>query len=164
MKNFKKKELNNSNGITLIALVITIIVLLILAGISINMLTGDNNILTKAGETKTTYEELAFKEQLQIEVLGNYSSTTELNATTLKENIEKNIDNSNVTNNELPLIVKNTKTNTVYLIDTDGTVMLYDENAVARIKDKFYATLQLAINAVPTDNTKKEIITIIIFF
>ena len=47
----KKKE----NGITLIALVITIIVLLILAGVSIAMLTGDNGILTQAQNAKNTY-------------------------------------------------------------------------------------------------------------
>ena len=41
-----------SKGITLIALVITIIVLLILAGVSIAMLTGNNGILTKAQESK----------------------------------------------------------------------------------------------------------------
>lgn len=41
-------------GITLIALVITIIVLLILAGVSIAMLTGDNGILTRSREAKTT--------------------------------------------------------------------------------------------------------------
>ena len=41
-------------GITLIALVITIIVLLILAGVSIAMLTGENGILTKA--TQSTEE------------------------------------------------------------------------------------------------------------
>lgn len=46
MKNFKKKALKNTNGITLIALVITIIVLLILAGISISMLSGDNRNFT----------------------------------------------------------------------------------------------------------------------
>ena len=40
--------LTNNKGITLIALVITIIVLLILAGVSIAMLTGDNGLLTKA--------------------------------------------------------------------------------------------------------------------
>ena len=40
------------NGITLVALVITIIVLLILAGVSIAMLTGDNGILTKATKAK----------------------------------------------------------------------------------------------------------------
>ena len=45
----KKKLQRKQNGITLIALVITIIVLLILAGISIAMLTGENrNINTSA--------------------------------------------------------------------------------------------------------------------
>ena len=43
----KKTNLNNFRGITLIALVITIIVLLILAGVSIAMLTGNNGILTR---------------------------------------------------------------------------------------------------------------------
>lgn len=51
-----KKELENkeeaNKGITLIALVITIIVLLILAGVSIATLTGDNGVLTKATEAK----------------------------------------------------------------------------------------------------------------
>lgn len=49
--------MKNQRGITLIALVITIIVLLILAGVSIAMLTGENGLLTKAksagDETKT---------------------------------------------------------------------------------------------------------------
>ena len=47
---FKTKE---AKGITLIALVITIIVLLILAGVTIATLTGDNGILGKANEAKT---------------------------------------------------------------------------------------------------------------
>ena len=42
--------MKNQRGITLIALVITIIVLLILAGVSIAMLTGENGILTRAGD------------------------------------------------------------------------------------------------------------------
>ena len=46
MKYSKDKFKYNINGITLIALVITIIVLLILAGVSITMLTGNNGILT----------------------------------------------------------------------------------------------------------------------
>ena len=41
---------NNQKGITLIALVVTIIVLLILAGVSIAMLSGENGILTKASQ------------------------------------------------------------------------------------------------------------------
>ena len=44
--------LKNNKGITLIALVITIIVLLILAGVSIAMLTGGNGLLTKSTEAK----------------------------------------------------------------------------------------------------------------
>ena len=47
---FKMKR--QQKGITLIALVVTIIVLLILAGISINMLTGQNGILNRASEAK----------------------------------------------------------------------------------------------------------------
>ena len=45
--------MKNQKGITLIALVITIIVLLILAGVSIAMLTGENGILTQAGNAKS---------------------------------------------------------------------------------------------------------------
>ena len=44
--------MKNQRGITLIALVITIIVLLILAGVSIAMLTGDNGILTNASKAQ----------------------------------------------------------------------------------------------------------------
>ena len=45
MENFmKNKSIKKKKEITLIALVITIIVMLILAGISITMLTGDNSI------------------------------------------------------------------------------------------------------------------------
>ena len=46
-----------NKGITLIALVITIIVLLILAGVAIAMLSGENGILKKAAEAKTKTEE-----------------------------------------------------------------------------------------------------------
>lgn len=44
--------MRKNNGITLIALVVTIIVLLILAGVSITTLTGDNGILTSASNAK----------------------------------------------------------------------------------------------------------------
>ena len=49
--NVKIKQ-NTNKGITLIALVITIIVLLILAGVSIAMLTGENGILTQAQKSR----------------------------------------------------------------------------------------------------------------
>ena len=47
-----EKYIGKKQGITLIALVVTIIVLLILAGVSIQMLTGQNGILKRAKEAK----------------------------------------------------------------------------------------------------------------
>ena len=52
MKKFKKKIFKSTKGITLIALVVTIIILLILAGVSIAMLTGNNGVLTQAKSAK----------------------------------------------------------------------------------------------------------------
>ena len=65
MKKIQMKE----EGITLIALVITIVVLLILAGISIAMVTGENGILTKAREAKEQTEIAAYEEELKL--IGN---------------------------------------------------------------------------------------------
>ena len=47
----------NNKGITLVALVVTIVVLLILAGVSINLVLGNNGIIAKAQEAKTKQAE-----------------------------------------------------------------------------------------------------------
>ena len=54
----------NEKGITLIALVITIIVLLILAGITIATLTGENGLFARAKESKESYIVAEMKEAL----------------------------------------------------------------------------------------------------
>ena len=54
--------MRNQKGITLVALVVTIIVLIILAGISINLLLGDNGIITKAQEAKKQQKIAEIKE------------------------------------------------------------------------------------------------------
>ena len=64
----KNNFLKRSNGITLIALVVTIIVLIILAGISINLILGDNGIITKAQEAKQAQEKAEIIENLQLEI------------------------------------------------------------------------------------------------
>ena len=68
-------------GITLIALVITIIVLLILAGVSIATLTGENGILTRANEAKEATEQARKEEESMLNDLNNlmenYVETTE---------------------------------------------------------------------------------------
>ena len=74
MKKHKKRFLGKERGITLIALVITIIVLLILAGVSIAMLTGENGILTQAQNAKNRTEEAQAEEQ---NILTNYEQYIE---------------------------------------------------------------------------------------
>ena len=58
--------LKEQKGITLIALVITIIVLLILAGVTIAMLTGENGILNRATTTKAINAEAQAEEQAKL--------------------------------------------------------------------------------------------------
>ena len=88
IKTAKKQKLKESKGITLIALVITIIVLLILAGVTIATLTGDNGILTKAGDAKTQTEQAKEDENLKIAIAGSYGTDGKLNLKDLKDNLE----------------------------------------------------------------------------
>ena len=64
-----KNNLRKRSGITLIALVITIIVLLILAGVSIATLTGENGILTQASSAKKQTEIAEAKERAKLDIL-----------------------------------------------------------------------------------------------
>ncbi len=61
-----KGKLKKRAGITLIALVISIIVLLILAGVSIATLTGENGILTRAAEAEEKSEQATEEEQRKL--------------------------------------------------------------------------------------------------
>lgn len=63
MKKLKEKLKYGKRGITLIALVVTIVVLLILAGVTIATLFGDNGIISKAQDAKQKTEDAAKKEQ-----------------------------------------------------------------------------------------------------
>ena len=68
-ENLNKIKYNNMQGITLVALVVTIIVLIILAGVSINLVLGDNGIITKAREAKEQYEMAQVKEKLEMTIM-----------------------------------------------------------------------------------------------
>ncbi len=88
----QKEKIKSKNGITLIALVISIIVMLVLAGVSLNATIGDNGIITQAQNTKYTqsvaiiqeylnqfyiehYDELQNTEN-KAEALANYSKSS----------------------------------------------------------------------------------------
>lgn len=92
MKNLKKNY-----GITLIALVITIIVLLILAGVTIATLSGDNGILQNAGKAKKETQNAQLNEETILNSYeyymsqyanGGYIESKGVNAPVLGENME----------------------------------------------------------------------------
>lgn len=64
-------KLESKKGITLVALVITIVVLLILAGASINLVVGNQGILTKSKKVSEDTKQAAIKEQIDL-ALTNY--------------------------------------------------------------------------------------------
>ena len=66
------KMKKNERGITLIALVVTIIVLLILAGITITVVLGEGGIINTALKAKNETEKVAQNEQEQLNELNNY--------------------------------------------------------------------------------------------
>ena len=65
-KNTRIKDLNSQKAITLIALVVTIVVLLILAGVSLSLVLGDNGIIRKAKEGRDKYAEATKNEQSEL--------------------------------------------------------------------------------------------------
>ena len=87
----KIKKLNRNKGITLIALVITIIVLLILAGVTIATLTGNNGIITRANQAKEETTKAGAKEKVQMEVAGSFDEYGKFNMDKLKENLKDNL-------------------------------------------------------------------------
>ena len=62
-------KIKQTEGITLIALVITIIVLLILAGVTIATLTGENGIITRATSAKNQTIIAQDEEMIELEIL-----------------------------------------------------------------------------------------------
>ena len=109
MKIKLKEQLKRTKGITLIALVITIIVLLILAGVTIATLTGDNGILTKAQNAKTQNDKATAKEKVDLAIAASLDETGKINLGQLKTNLN-NIDGINpkvgdITDSRFPLKV-----------------------------------------------------------
>ena len=82
-----KQKSKNEEGITLVALIITIIVLLILAGVTLAMVMGDSGIFGKANSAKENTQIETAKEILKMKVLENelYKETNDAEAKTDEE-------------------------------------------------------------------------------
>lgn len=122
-----KERLKSKKGITLIALVITIIVLLILAGVTIATLTGENGILTKSSEAKEQYSNEELKERLALAVQSllvqkSYQGE-EITAEKLKNQLkEDGLSDFDVTGNN-NLIVTFTDNNKSYIVKQSGEIL-----------------------------------------
>ena len=100
MKEKLKRKFKNTKqqGITLIALVVTIVILLILAGVSIAMLTGNNGILTQAQRAKEETKEAQLDEK---NTLTSYEQIINTNAGVNLGTITGNETNNTVTQDGL---------------------------------------------------------------
>lgn len=131
-----KKE----SGITLIALVVTIIVLLILAGITVAALTGDNGLIGKSSDAKKATEISEGKEQLEIAVNQSFNKRGNIDEAKLAKNLSKinDIKYINSQNQEVD-ITENTEINLTakvklkgynYKINDEGNVSYKKEGAI----------------------------------
>ena len=128
-----------ASGVTLIALIITIIVLLILAGVTIAMIVGDNGILNRASDAADRSQIEDGRERIALEVMGSYDNTGNIDMDLLKENLENNlgIDTSNMGSSLpiAPVILDGLN----YYIDSEGNVTymekIWTENEDGSITD-----------------------------
>ena len=156
--NFKFKE---RKGITLIALVITIIVLLILAGVSIAMLTGTNGILTQANNAKQATEESTEKEKRQLSQVEASTHLENYTYTDAEKNTAKipagfavsNVEGENLvskglviigtTGNEyvwIPCTTEKNDTNKLQYKREETSWGIEDDNGTKAIKDELTLT------------------------
>ena len=126
----------NAKGITLIALVITIIVLLILAGVSIAMLTGQNGILTQAQNSKTTTENKSAEEKVKLAIMAarSQSETGALDADKLIAEITNNYGGTaSKTNDGFP--VSATVDEKTFIVDGDGNIGVPQDRTGLKVGD-----------------------------
>lgn len=149
----KTKE---NKGITLVALIVTIIVLLILAGISVSMLTGNNGILSQSQKAKEQIEIASEKEALQLTIMSQEISKEE------KYNIGAKLYDKTVANGNKWNVIKDNESDMTYgtgwnyiekgtQIENWGKaqknwVINYETGEVKELKENSYNNLKYGMN------------------
>ena len=121
--NYERNIKEQNEGITLIALVVTIIVLLILAGVSIAMLTGDNGIIKMAQEAKQRTEEAQKQEEEELEKILDMITSAVPSEEGYNES--KSVNSPKVTKGMIP--IKYNGTDWVVCSKNDPEWYSYDE-------------------------------------
>ncbi len=128
----ESKKKGKIRGITLIALVITIIVLLILVGVSLSTLTGQDGILNKAAKAADQTNKMTAEEAIEVEVLGSYNSKGELDVTDLNKNLIDNL--SGIKYNGKALAEGNEISSLPAIVEYDGFSIVISEDEVTAIQ------------------------------
>ena len=89
--NVRKMLVPTQNGITLIALVVTVIILIILAAITINLIVGDSDIITRAEEAAFKTEASAMQEEYELYIANeSIDGTYEVESLKAEEKSKEN--------------------------------------------------------------------------
>ena len=122
------QEKRGTRGVTLIALVVTIVVLLILAGVAIAMLRGHNGILSEAESTKAVTENKSAEEKVGLAIsAAKAKGLGTLEVEKLKEEIENNYGGT-IAGTNFPITV--TIGEQAFIVKEDGTIVVAKEASI----------------------------------
>ena len=119
------KNLRENRGITLVALIVTIIILLILAGVTIALLNGENGILSKTEKAATSYGVESIKEVVNLKLANlNASKWIDEGRKAVLTDLNE-LDDENSENFDAEITLKNPVQN----LDTSA-ILIYDKHEV----------------------------------
>lgn len=107
------RKINEKNGITLTSLIITIIIMLILAGVSISILVGPDGLIGKAQEAATNTKIAEIKERVEMKIANL--------------NIEKIPEEEKVTLDDVYMLKNKDKEITAAFKEDDSVILVVDE-------------------------------------
>ena len=125
-----KKAIMRTKGITLVALVITVVVMLILAGVTLNLVLGDNGLLTKSGQAKV--KTMVEQEKEQVELAYSSVAAKKLGKNVTTRELQTELD-STVGLNKI-LVTNSGNIFNVYFYDTDHNFSI-NGGVVTRVAD-----------------------------
>ena len=137
-------------GITLIALVITIIVMLILAGVAINMTIGDNGIFKKSDEGAKIYKNAANNEATSLNSMDKEMAD-------LMEQLENSEDPTRIVDIVRTVYVESVKTSkteveTYWVLTADGKIRVWRVLEYGNVFDKLEMGPEVHIEGLPNGN------------
>ena len=147
--------MKNKNGITLIALIITIIVLLILAGVALNTIMGESSIFSTGESSVEEYNKSQVKEKIELSI--NEKMLEKGGTVSIEEIIDKLIEKG-ITSEE------NSDKEIGFVITEDGYIVTIEDKGnggyEVKVENKENASIMLSTSIEPKILTNKVTINI----